>query len=1327
MVLCRKSRIDLLAFLFMKFSRSCVLVLALLHLNLNSQNNNEARSYITRSNSADTAVLHVELKNADYDPAKGRLPYYRIQKRTAYNQYAHPTLNIKALTVVREPHAAVIRKFFGAYLSTDFMVEPVASRSRDENLNEHKLFPFRITKSGDIEELTAYDLSWQLSSDNALPQARPAAQFASTSVLATGTWYKIAVTQTGIHKLTRSALANMGISTSGLALKNVRIFGNGGAMVPEKNSNFRYDDLVENAIQVVDLANDGIFDENDYILFYATGTTQWKRTGRIASKGLIYSATKSMYSDSSFYFVTVDLGDGKRVQTNPSLSQTPSYATSTYDYYALHEQNTVNFGKSGREFFGEYFDFNNAYSFSWKDGDFISGDTLVTETRLAALFSQLSSFSTSGNGISYINQNGGILSSQYSLYASFSAKAGWALNTNTGEINLTVTRQTPRAYGWLDKLTINARRALNISNRQYGFRDQRGIGPGKTTSFTLLNSGAAKVSIWNVTNPVNPFVQEVASNGNQLSFTASSDSLNEYCVAPETDFYSPVFVGKVANQNLHALNGVDYVIISHPLLLREADYVGQFHKKRDGLSYLVANTEQIYNEFGSGKQDPAAIRDFIRMIYTRAKANGNATQYVLLMGDGSYLNKNRNLVNNSNLIPTYQSLQSLDPLECITTDDFYGLMDPEEGFNAEYVGRIDIGIGRFPCRNSEEAKNIIGKIENYYRQDQNFSISNTSAQNCNTSNESPMGDWRNWLLFLGDDEDGALHMIQSDALTNQTNNLVPQYNIDKIFLDSYQRFSTPGGFRYPDAAEDFVKRIKKGTFIFNYTGHGGEVGLTSERIIDVDLINKLDNFNKLPLFITATCEFSRYDDPARTSAGEYCLLNPKGGALAMLTTCRVAFAGTNFTLNEKMLDVLFSPLPNGKMPKLGDAIRLTKAYVGQKSYYANFHLLGDPAITLAYPQQRVFTSKINNNVVSSGSSDTLSALAKITIEGFVGDTAGNKISSFNGVVYPTVFDKVQDVTCLVNSQDSYDTVLDPTPENPLNTKKVPFQFKSQKNILYRGKAEVKNGSFSFSFLVPKDISYAVGPGKISYYATNGVTDGNGVYKQVQVGGDPKNAYPDNAGPQATIYLNEKTFVNGGLTNENPVFYADLIDSSGINTLGTGFGHDISIILDENSSKPIVLNDYYEANLNSYQSGTVRYPLNKLSEGEHRLSFKVWDIQNNSSNAYLDFVVAPNEELALNKVLNYPNPFTTRTKFLFEHNQACNPLKVTVQIYTVSGKLVKTISRSVTCEGYRQEGVEWDGRDDYGDKLARGVYVYKLAILDVNNKKAEKIEKLVILN
>lgn len=1139
-------------------------------------------------------------------------------------------------------------------------------------------------------------------------------QFKSSSVLATGNWYKLATTQTGIYKISKTFLKNMGLDVSVIDPRKIQIYGNGGTMLPELNSAFRYDDLEENTIQIIG-ENDGVFDDADYILFYATGTTEWKRVK--STSGLKYSATKNLYSDTTYYYLTVGTNNGKRVQSQPSSNITANVSTNSYDFYDSHEINQVNLLKSGREWYGEFFDITTSYKFSWGNSDFIVGDTLITEVSLAAACMQTPWFQVTGNGINYTFSAPAIpnLGGMYASPAANAVNTGTALNSKEQSIDITISKITTNAVAWLNKLTINARRKLKVNSKQFCFRDTRVSNSGNVCNYVIANPFNAQLSIWNVTDPLNPFIQAYNASSNEINFVASANTSDEYCIAPSNDFYSPTFYGKVANQNLHSIQQADYVVITHPLFVKSAQEIAVFHQQQDGFSYAVATTDQIYNEFGSGQPDVSAIRDFIRMLYSRNLSTGKQVKYVLLIGDGSYNNFSRDMVNNSNYIPTYQSVNSLNPTGSTATDDFYGLMDDNEGVGAaEGIGSIDIGIGRFVCRTTTEAQAIVKKIKNYYRKDENFQISNVDNYN---QQGSTMGDWRNWIVFVADDEDNAAHMMQANDLSNVIKNISGSYNFNKIFLDAYQRYSTPGGVRYPDAAEDLKRQIKKGVLIFNYTGHGGEVGLTAERMVDIPMINDLDNFDKLPLFITATCEFSRHDDPARTSAGELCLLNPKGGAIALMTTSRVTYSDSNFGLNSMLFSHLFTKKPDGTYPTIGEAVMKTKAAKGQRYEYSNFHLLGDPALTLAYPEEKVITSSINGVAVTNNSSDTLTALSKITVSGFVADDNGNKLTNFNGVVYPTVFDKEQNVVCLLNSEKSSISVATLTP----------YQFPVQKNILYRGKAQVVNGDFSFTFFVPKDISFIPGPGKISYYATNGITDAAGFYNKIQVGGEAKNIEIDNEGPQVNLFLNDKSFSAGGLTDETPVLYADIVDSSGINTVGTGIGHDISVVIDKDS-KPIILNDYYEANLNSYQSGRVRYQLSELSEGNHQLSFKVWDIQNNSSTITTDFVVAKTAELALNRVLNYPNPFTTHTQFMFEHNQACNPMKVTVQIFTVSGKLIKTIQKIATCSSdLRPEAIDWDGRDDYGDKLARGVYIYKLAILNMENKKAEKIEKLVILN
>lgn len=1256
------------------------------------------------------AVEKLVLRNGLYDHKKENLPFYQELKPSAKRISFNAVLSDISVLPVKLEISAFIKQSFGKYLTNDFQVMNQSELSGDQRQNICKIIPFRINAFGNIEELVAYKINWV---EQAVLSAKEStvSPFKNTSVLASGKWYKIAVAQTGVYRLDQTFFNNAGINLAGVNPKNIRIYGNGGGMIAERNSDFRYDDLEENAVQVIG-EEDNVFNSGDAVVFYARGPITWKFNPYVSD--LLYYAQKNIYTDTAYYFLNFDLGPGKRINSQNSLAGPADTIINSYDYYAYHDRDLINFVKSGRNFFGEYFDVTNSYSFSFNDNNFLS-DTIRVETVVAGRGNVDNVYNTSGNGINFnVTCNGFVTANYLADYAVVKTGFAKAINTNYSSINLTISKLTPNTIGYLDRFTINARRELTMTGGQFNFRDHRSSGNGKTCEYNINNTGIANLQIWNVTDHIHPVRQLYNSNGNTLSFIASSDTIFEYTVFRTDNLPRPVYYGTVQNQNLHALQQADYIIVTPPQFLQAATRLGAIHQREEGLTYAVVTTNQVYNEFGSGKAEATAIRDFTRMLYSRGKAINRPTRYLLLFGRGSYYNKNGR-GGNTNFIPTYQSENSVSVIYSVASDDFYGLMDPNEGFAAESFGFMDIGVGRIINYTNEQANDIVNKIDNYYRKGLP-PISN--PDNCAPGESNNVfGDWRNHILFSADDGDGALHMTQADNLANKVRASDPAYIINKVYIDAYKGLSTPGGKRYPDMQAAFNNRVQKGCLIMNYTGHGGEVGLAAERVVDIPTINSWVNFNSLPLFITATCEFSRYDDPDRISAGELCLINPKGGSIALLTTCRLAFSNFNETLNNRVFDYIFKKQSNNQMPTLGDIIRNTKYSLGQNFFYSNFHLLGDPALTLAYPKHKVATANINGKAVNIAVSDTIKGLSKVTVSGFVADSSNNKLNNFTGIIYPVIYDKSELITCQLNdpgSSISSGTLL-------------PFQFKSQQNIIYRGKAEVKNGDFRFSFVVPKDVSFNYGNAKFSYYATNGNEDAHGTYDSVKVGGLDANAAADNVGPVVKLFINSRSFVNGGTTSEKPILLADVADSSGINTVGTGFGHDITAVIDENTNKPIVLNDFYEADLNSFQTGKVRYQLQNLAEGPHTITFKIWDVQNNSSTTTSDFVVAKTADLALNMVLNYPNPFTTRTQFFFEHNRNCEDLRVTIQVFTVSGKLAKSIQTTVNCEGFRNEGIAWDGRDDYGDKLGRGVYLYKLTVTDKENKKAEKIEKLVILN
>ena len=663
----------------------------------------------------------------------------------------------------------------------------------------------------------------------------------------------------------------------------------------------------------------------------------------------------------------------------------------------------------------------------------------------------------------------------------------------------------------------------------------------------------------------------------------------------------------------------------------------------------------------------------------------------MLFGDGSFDYKNR-VNNNTNLVPAYENGNSLDPLGSYTSDDFFGFLDDNEDIGSTIIiNQLDVGIGRIPAKNADEAKNYIDKVEDYY-------------------NKESFGPWRNNQLFIADDEDFNLHLQDAEVLTTTSQTTAPVFNITKTYLDAFKQESGAGGSRYPQANQIINNQVYNGTLIWNYSGHGGSSRLAEEVILDQDIVNNWNNVNKLPLFITATCDFAPYDNPAINSLGENILLRAKTGGIALMTTTRVVFSFSNRIINNNYLRFALQRDTSGSYKSLGESIQAAKNYTYQTSAdIANnrkFTLLGDPALTLAYPYLKVRATTLNGTPVSQA--DTIRGTDKVVMEGEVTGLADNLLTDFNGTVYPVVFDKVQTVNTLAN---------DPTSQVA--------SFQTQSSVLYKGKASVINGKFSFAFKVPKDINYQFGNGKLSLYAENGSNDANGYLTNFIIGGIGNNADNDKEGPVIKAYLNDEKFINGGITNENPVLIVKLSDSSGINTAGAGIGHDIVATLDNDNRQYFILNDFYEADLNSYQQGSVHFQMPALTGELHSLKIKAWDVLDNSSEYVLEFSVQKDEELVLNHVLNYPNPFTTKTQFWFEHNKPNQNLQVKVQIFTLTGRVVKTIKQTINDAGNRSSEVEWDGRDEFGDRLGRGVYLYRLTVVS-DGKKKEKLEKLVIL-
>jgi len=1096
------------------------------------------------------------------------------------------------------------------------------------------------------------------------------------SVLSSGNWYELTTQQNGIYQLTYSDIQELGVSTSNIQISDIKLYGNGGGMLPELNSDFRYSDLIQNAIKVHDFNNNGIFEDTDYILFYGTDANVWS----FNENTNLFNYHKHLYADEVSYFLTIQSqSTSKRIDAKPLVLE-PNATITTYNAYLQHEEELVNLINSGRNWFGEQFNYNSQKSFSFPFPNLIQSENINIKVGVVARSFQQSSFNINVNSSLLTSLAVPAVSPDYAKeYAKEKFSEVECLVTSP-TINIAVEYNSSDygAKAWLDYIQINARRQIRLATNYLIFRDIKNIGNG-IGEYKIENAGG--VEVWDITEPTNVSKLITSMDGNTLSFNDSLDTLHEYIAFNSLSYKKPNLKGRIFNQDIRSTShNVELLIVSHPDFLPAANRLSDFHLTNDNIVSEVVTPEQIYNEFSSGMQDVTAIRDFIKHQYDK---DNSGLRYLLLFGDGSYDPKNR-IENNTNYIPTYQSLNSTHPILSYVTDDYFGLLDEHEGlFNDDLV---DIGIGRLPVATLLEANALVHKMEQYYSM-------------------SSFGSWRNDVVFIADDgdaSDGNTHMWQADSLANYVADHYDEINIKKIYLDNYEQESTPGGPRSMDAQNAINNSIKKGVLLVNYTGHGGPLGWAQERILEVSQIEEWDNLYNLPLFMTATCKFSYFDNPEEKSAGEYLLLNPDGGAIALLSTTRLVYSAPNYNLNTKFIETMFEE-SSGNFPRLGDVFRETKVLSGTTANNRNFTLLGNPALRLGYPKFDVQTTFI---------SDTLKALEEITIEGQL-ENNGILYSSFNGTIYPVVYDKERIQTTL--GQESC----------------TPMPYRNQNNILYKGAATVTDGKFSFSFIVPKDISFNYGPGKVSYYAVNDNNqmpiDANGAEKNFIIGGTSDDIIYDYDEAILSLFMNDTLFIDGGITDENPVLLAHVYDQSGVNTVGNGIGHDITAVLDGNTASPYVLNDFYEAEKDNFTRGTIRFPLYDLEEGEHSITLKVWDVFNNSSTATINFVVKAVDDLFIADFVTFPNPFSSFTDIYFQHNKVNQELDYVLEIYSITGVLVKRIERiAYNSEGYRIGPIRWDGTDNYGFRYSGGMYIAKLSVNTQEGHFSSKSTRIILL-
>jgi hypothetical protein len=1219
--------------------------------------------------------------------------FYHIYKVKSGFEYEISDLKISTITATKSDINYLEKQNIS--LPNSIVGGVTSKKAAKEQFLVTEFKPFFL-ENGTVKKISNIQFTY---SNKSVKKPISAKSFATNSVLmeGSGKWYKVSVRQDGVYKIDAAFLETVGLYTPGMNSNEINIFGNGEGFLPVDNSVYRTDDLAKNAIKVVD-GGDGTFDQGDYILFYGFGPHRWYTNGTAE-----YERRTNTYCDDSYYFINVNGNDTPLRITDQILSPSPSNVTvNEMDFRISYEKDNVNLVKAGQRWYGELFDTELSYQFDFV----IPGINKSQPAKLKMAFatnknSGGNSITAKINGttIDNIGLNG--IGEDYSRTIK---NVSYIPTTDVVGLNLSFNRVNPSVISYLDFITINAKRQLSLTGNQMNFSNLASVASGNITKFFVDNMGA-NASVWEITDRQVPKNIPGSLVGTTFDYTVETDTLREFVAIDNQSYFTPTKVGSVGYQNLHSLPQADYIILTHPTFVSQANRLANLHRDK-GLLVHVVTPDKIYNEFSSGMQDPTAIRFFVKMFYDRGMQNSTKLpKHLLLFGDGVFDPKNR--VSDQNFILTYQVETSENHISALVTDDYFGMLDDDDAFSTNDL--LDIGIGRLLISSTTIAVQQVDKIQHYMKNGSDY-YTNPGDCDCLTEQvRETFGDWRLKYVQIADDEENGYFIdVDAERQVEIVENYRREMNVDKLYLDAYQQVSTAGGQRFPDAVKAINDRIRRGALVINYIGHGGEVGVAEERVITVPQILNWKNAHALPLLVTATCEFTKYDDPDRVSAGEWASLSPKGGAIALMTTSRSVYFSVNSATGYSFFEEVFR-LGSDSLPRtFGEIIQSTKNNIGSVSdNKRSFTLIGDPALRIALPQTR-FVLDSMYRIGSTNQFDTIRALDKIVVVGHAEDVFGNQLTGFNGLVSPTIYDKPKTLTTLGQDDGS-----------PL----IPFQL--QKNALYKGQATVKNGTFNMEFIVPKDIDYNFGNGKVSIYGHNNVVDGMGRNELIVVGGINPNGIADDRGPDIDLFLNDESFVNGGLADENPIFIAKVFDENGINSIGNGIGHDITLILDGETSDPLILNDYYLADLDTYQSGSVRFNLSDLEVGRHVLTFKVWDVNNNSSEASLEFVVQEQQKPELLHVLNYPNPFTTATKFFFEHNQINQSIEAQIQVFTVSGRLVKTINQYVNTSGYRSEGINWDGLDDFGDQLAKGVYIYRLKI-ETEQGKAEKIEKLVIL-
>ena len=1106
------------------------------------------------------------------------------------------------------------------------------------------------------------------------------------SVLSEHTWLRIAITEEGVYKLDYATLMDMGIDMNILNPSQIRIFGNPAGSLPEKNSEARPDDLTEMAIYVVG-ADDGIFDSEDMVLFYGQEPTLW----RLKDAGNeTYLRERNLYSDTTYYYLCVDSGvEGLRVGEKASLPvEDATTVISEFPDFVWHEEEMLLPYFQSRNWFGEQLTTpETPYNLTFVLPNLVKTKPLLVKSQVLGRVRP-------GNMYYDLWANDNHLASQVSIgkysdhyYGRLSTLSKQAMSdSDTVAVQLSFNAESTASL-YVDYIEIYGWRQLKRVGHFFPFRLMPSQFGAEKSAVWVQNTNA-QYWLWEVTDPLRPQLQEGIVSGGNLVF--ATDERTEKCYALFNPDYAMAIEHwiNLPNQNVHAIDEVDMLILTSSLFKDPAQALADYHAEIDGLRSAVVDVNEIYNEFGTGHPDPTAIRDFVRMVYGRS---GGRLRYLTLFGRASA--DFRNLMGyGQNFVPTYENADSSHWELDFCTDDYYGLMDVNEGDHSK--GRVDIGIGRIPVSTVEEAESMVRKIMHY----NDLSVT--------------QGLWKTDMLVFADDEE-TTYVNNSEKYCSMLDTIVPAMTPKKIYTGAYPTVSTSSGTEIPGANADLMRSFDEGSLLLIFTGHGGVRGLTGESVFNNADINVLANYDKMPFVYTATCEFTKYDNPLLVSAGEQMFLNPNGGSVAMFTTCRPTYGPQNDRQTQAFVKVCFDRDEDELPLRFGDIIRRTKSDPNNfnnstplENINIRFLFLGDPALRFPVPCEDIAVQKVNGEWVEGSDNINLHGMSMVTMEGVVKKNSGVVDTGFNGILWVRLFDKASKIR--VNRYGAgYRDVH------------------CYKDVLYQGRVSVTNGRFTVSFQVPKDIMLENGQPRFTLYAYDSIRglDAMGKFDDLTLGGIDPAMVADDEGPKVDFYWNTPDFVNGQLVERQGVLFADLYDAQGIYHYDFSLGRDIVMNSNLMAYNHLVLNDCFEPALNDFRRGRLAIPVSDLEPGTYEFQLKVWDTQNNPTEALLWFVV--DDDLFLSQVRNFPNPFNEETRISMTHVGEDGDFDVSIEIFDIMGRPVQHLSKRVTSTNGVIEPIRWDGCSYSGTHLRSGVYLYRLTLTDENGFFRTVSQRMVI--